>query len=833
MSDFNKKNLNDQQDKKTEALNAKTSSEFESNNTNKMVAKDQGNFTGSDQKDKKLLDNEVERLIEKVKSDEDLELSTTSKQNKGESSLKLNKLYKIKFSEFQFRRTILKHIFIPTDAEYVKNFFTKKIEKINGREKTFYYLNDKTLTKKDVDKLNKIARDIKKQKGRINFLPLIASFVVVILILVFAYFFRNIISRKIVVSASESIFGAKCDIGFVDFNLFDTHFQIKDYVVANKNSPMKNLFQIKNIDLYFDLLELSRGKFVCKNIAVDGISWNTDRKISGALPKKEKAKKNENSILQNNPITKMIDDELKRIQLSVSVSNGLQAVREQTDPKLILQRQINAFKSPKIKDEILDFAPTFISSWEAEVNRVYADVQNMIATGQGFVTIDFQNIDSVEKITDAISKLTLLIEATDKNIKNVETLINKIENDAKEIETLAKNAESYIVSDFEHVKKTAADLKEIRTRGVSGFVSDLFKIFYLETLGNYYPRLMYLISKANEMQKTPKKENAPTLASKSWALERLKGRNFLFSDHSSPSLVFNNIQLSANTATKDFTIAGNVQNITNDADRLNKPITMAILSTQKQFKENFTGLVDLRKSKPVLANFKGDFAGLDLDLDANITGLPKLKGAFTTNAEVEIGKNNDLKIITSGIINNASLTIETFEPEFISDIYSQVLSRINTVDLTTSFFKVSGNAPQLKISTTVDEQIFASIQKQLQIELTHIKNMVIAEGKKMLEMIRAEYLPQINHSEEIIELVKLSLTDSKAFEKAIQNKINEANDRIKEITTKAVNKATEKVTEQIDQAQKQVQNEVQKQIENTKKQIQDQLKESLKNPFGW
>lgn len=773
--------------------------------------------TGDEYEVPKVSESQLEDIIENVKSDETLrsfDNATASEDaefaaeiKKSKKPLKLNKLFTRKFGEAQFQRKILKHIFIPNDKTFVEKHFVKAQDKKSGKA-IMVLSKQATLSRSEILKLNRIARDIQKQQHeRINFIPLVAACVAVLLVLMFAYLFRNIISRKIVVSASEAAFGAKCDIKFIDFNLFDTHFQIKEYAVANQNAPMKNLFEIKNIDIKFNLLELSRGKFVCENIAVDGISWNTDRKTSGALPKKVKSQKDESSILNNNPVMQMINSELEQIKNGVSLSNGFEALREQTDPKLILQREMNAFQSPKIKDEIIDFVPTFVDSWKVQASQTESNVRSLVSKGQDISEIDFQNMSSPEEIQNFIVKITEMIAVSKKNIEGVQDLSSKIQDDVKKIETLGKNIETYVSADINHVKKVAAQIKDIKAKGASGFVSDLFRVFYLETLGSYYPRLMELIAMANQAQKSPKKENAQTLADKSKAMERLQGRNFLFSDHSAPTLLFKNVQLSGHSPDNDFTLAGDVQNITNDVDTWNKPITLSLSSTQKQFKETVQGTVDLRSATKSLVDVAGNFSGLDLDLDAKITGLPKLAGAFETSAEIEIGKNNDVRITTSGVVKNAKLTIEKFEPEILSRIYDEVLARINTVDVTTAFFKPNDSNLKLNILSTVDEQIFASIQKQLLVELARVRELVIAEGQKYLEQVKSECLPYLENADEVISLVKLAVTDSTAFEKMLQTKLKEAEVRLTQLATNKLNDAAN--------------------------QIKDQIKDALKLPFGF
>jgi uncharacterized protein TP_0481 len=773
--------------------------------------------TGDEYEVPKVSESQLEDIIENVKSDETLrsfDNATASEDaefaaeiKKSKKPLKLNKLFTRKFGEAQFQRKILKHIFIPNDKTFVEKHFVKEQDKKSGKA-IMVLSKQATLSRSEILKLNRIARDIQKQQHeRINFIPLVAACVAVLLVLMFAYLFRNIISRKIVVSASEAAFGAKCDIKFIDFNLFDTHFQIKEYAVANQNAPMKNLFEIKNIDIKFNLLELSRGKFVCENIAVDGISWNTDRKTSGALPKKVKSQKDESSILNNNPVMQMINSELEQIKNGVSLSNGFEALREQTDPRLILQREMNAFQSPKIKDEIIDFVPTFVDSWKVQASQTESNVRSLVSKGQDISEIDFQNMSSPEEIQNFIVKITEMIAVSKKNIEGVQDLSSKIQDDVKKIETLGKNIETYVSADINHVKKVAAQIKDIKAKGASGFVSDLFRVFYLETLGSYYPRLMELIAMANQAQKSPKKENAQTLADKSKAMERLQGRNFLFSDHSAPTLLFKNVQLSGHSPDNDFTLAGDVQNITNDVDTWNKPITLSLSSTQKQFKETVQGTVDLRSATKSLVDVAGNFSGLDLDLDAKITGLPKLAGAFETSAEIEIGKNNDVRITTSGVVKNAKLTIEKFEPEILSRIYDEVLARINTVDVTTAFFKPNDSNLKLNILSTVDEQIFDSIQKQLLVELARVRELVIAEGQKYLEQVKSECLPYLENADEVISLVKLAVTDSNAFEKMLQTKLKEAEVRLTQLATNKLNDAAN--------------------------QIKDQIKDALKLPFGF
>lgn len=740
---------------------------------------------------------DIQAIIEEVKNEQAQVDTHVDTMEDKKAKTELNTFFTKTFSERFFHAHILKRIFILKDREFVQAVVTKQTSIVKGKEKTYYAFDKTKLEQSDIIRLNKIANEIKKQGGRVNFLPLIAALVTICLIFVFAYFFRNKISYHLVVNASEKAFGAKCDIGFIDFNLFETHFTIKDYAIANKDFPMKNICEIKNIDIQFNLLELSRGKFVCENIAIDGIRWNTDRKTSGALPASQNTKSEINSFLENMPLMVRINEELDAMKNGISLSNGLYAVREMTDPRLIIERNIARFQSPRIKDEILNFIPVFLDKWESLVEKTKQDIVELVERGKNIVEVDFDNMKVIEEIQTILTKINEFIDLTKIASEKVKYIVGEIREDAENIKNLVTTIEEYLKNDFEQVKTISANIKEFQTNGIGGFVSELVRVFYLRTLGSYYPRFIALLSTLSESQTSTQIEKKPSLMDKSRMLERLDGRNFLFSDRSAPSLLFKNIQVSAQNADNSFSIAAAVQNLTNDADKLNKPVTISLHSTQDEFVEHISGIVDLRTRSDEFVDVAGDFAGLNLDLNSHILGLPSLTGAFETSAKLVINKNNDLQISTSGVINNAVLELEAFEPEFISNIYREVLSYIHTIDLHTVFTKPVNSDFSLDIHTTVDNQIFEGIKKRLALELKRIKDLVIEEGKRMLEKIRTEYISQIAYGNEVLDAIQLAVTDSDAFLELLKQKQKEADARIKQLTAEKISDTANKIKDKI------------------------------------
>ena len=97
----------------------------------------------------------------------------------------------------------------------------------------------------------------------------------------------------------QSAFGAKTELSSVNVEFLGASITIKNLQQANKNSPMKNLFQADKIEIKFNLTQALRGKFDAENIELSGFAVNTERKTTGELPKKEKKQKKQKQKSEN------------------------------------------------------------------------------------------------------------------------------------------------------------------------------------------------------------------------------------------------------------------------------------------------------------------------------------------------------------------------------------------------------------------------------------------------------------------------------------------------------------------------------------------------------
>ena len=123
-----------------------------------------------------------------------------------------------------------------------------------------------TFEKKQLSQLQTMAVEIKQNKGRVKFLPLIATVAFVAAVIIAVSLTKNIVARKVITSTCESIFEAKCDIDYINISFIKSSFNMKGWQVANKKEPMKNVFSVESVTFDIDLNQLLKARFVANEL---------------------------------------------------------------------------------------------------------------------------------------------------------------------------------------------------------------------------------------------------------------------------------------------------------------------------------------------------------------------------------------------------------------------------------------------------------------------------------------------------------------------------------------------------------------------------------------
>ncbi len=125
-------------------------------------------------------------------------------------------------------------------------------------------------------------------KGLIAFIAVVAAIVLLWVLVV------DTVVRRVIEQTGTRVVGARVDLADADLTLFPTGLTLTGLAVTNPDKPMKNAVEIQTMKMDLDPAYLIKRKVIVNNMIVAGLSFNTDRRTSGAIPRPQKPKEEEN-----------------------------------------------------------------------------------------------------------------------------------------------------------------------------------------------------------------------------------------------------------------------------------------------------------------------------------------------------------------------------------------------------------------------------------------------------------------------------------------------------------------------------------------------------------
>jgi len=112
----------------------------------------------------------------------------------------------------------------------------------------------------------------------------IAVFILIILLVLgVGYLFSDRIIANNIEETGEFFIGAKVDVGKADLTLMPLGISLNYLKIADPNSPMQNLIDVDKISFHLDGKYLFERKVIIKDMVIEGLKFNTERKKSGEV----------------------------------------------------------------------------------------------------------------------------------------------------------------------------------------------------------------------------------------------------------------------------------------------------------------------------------------------------------------------------------------------------------------------------------------------------------------------------------------------------------------------------------------------------------------------
>lgn len=708
---------------------------------------------------------------------------------------KLPKIYKKQYTEKAFEKKLLKHLYIETDKDLVKELFQTSTDK-KGRT-VMVVPKDKQIAKKDFARYKVLAKQIAEQKGGIKIVPLLAVIILIVVIGVVVTLFKNIVLEKAITSSMQKIFNAKTEIGLVDLQIFDASLEIKDLQQANKDSPMKNLFQIDNIKMNFNLTELLRGKFYAEEMVVSGVALDTERKTSGELPivhKTKEEKKTESQIQKKT-------DELKD-----SASKKLQEMFENYNPETVLANIKNELKSPEVAASITKEVQASVEKWKETPVQMQKDVTDFSKSVESVTKTNWGGIDNLTKLKEALETVNNAITKADSLKSSIESTTNSIKTDTQKVQEYSKQIEIAVKNDMALVDAKITEMKNLFSpSGLQNIMNEAVESVLYSVLGKYYPYVnkvkdaamsvkssgsgKAISEKSDSTEKKEKKQKKQAVTK-----ARLPGRTIYYKKNTVPKFLIQNVQASGyEYGTENLLFKGVATEVSSDQDVRGKPT-----SVQADFKilghnNSASAIIDAREDSTaslVALSYVG--GGYPIAADAQVF---KLNSTSDINAKLSAEKDGSFVIGGSLDMNISEMTGMTFEPAKVCQLYQKALSDVKklSVGFNVGYDVANGMVVSIENPEKLAGQLVNPIVNVLQGEL----NSIASDTKTKVTAMLSEKTNGATDKIAEFTNIKKSIEDSKSkvedINKQLELKKKELSKRIEDLTKSATSKAVEKV----------------------------------------
>ncbi len=713
---------------------------------------------------------------------------------------KIPSLFRKKYTAKKLEKKIYKKLYVPEDKKYVKGLFTE-VEKKGSKQTPIFAIppeKAEQLAKKDMKRLKALAKQIKSQKGRVNWVPLLVTLVFVAAIPVCFITFKNVIIKKAITVVCENIFEAKCDIEKVDFKLLDSSLKVRKIEIANKNDYMKNLVDIGSITIDFDLNQLLRKRFVADELSVLDVNSGTERKTSGELPPKkvkniQKGKAKAEKKASESGIGKLIAE--KKATAASSLESNITGLFNQLNPETLMQNFAAQLQTPAVSKQVQEQVPQIVAKWQAKPAEVQKTVNDLQKSVNDIVNFDFNSVQNNPlKIKEFIENLDSTYKNIDKVKNDANGVLKSFNADIAEADGLRKTVQNAVTHDMNFANSEINKIKSLNISDGTKLISGMFENVACDVLGKYYPYAVkgvnYLLDLKAKQGGKPKEEKAQKEKKEKYTVKRAPGRDIFYRQDKVPALW---IKKMAGSGPNFFAQA---TDISSNQDIINKPAKIDFNMDLMGLKHTAKLVVDFRTdTKEPLIRADYGLKNIPLLIPAEkfgaYPGVPSFDAKCAVDAVLKIFDDEGFELTGKGLLTDLKIATVPFEPEYASKIYSNVMGRINTVRANiTSGFTMSGGLKML-LDSDADVQVLNSLKKEMEAQLAGIKENLKAELTKKINEASGGALGQFGSLDEIKNKLTGSVNTANGYEKQLTQKRAEAEKQLKGKADEATKKATE------------------------------------------
>jgi uncharacterized protein (TIGR03545 family) len=693
-------------------------------------------------------------------------------------SKKVPGMFRKPYPEKRFNKKLLKFIEQPEDKKFLVSVFDLNDGVYTLKEALAKPLDkeagdgEKKARNKTVKRLTALAKAIKQNRqGVVKLLPLTAFAVLAAGLVIFFSFLMDPVLEGLLERGLENVFEARCDVNRFHLGLFRFRIGIESVTVANRDEPMKNLFETGKLEIRLRPQAVLRGKIYIEELRADSLRFGTPRTVSGAMPEFAARK----AAQREKPPTPPL----------VDLSNF--------DAMGLLNREYDKLASPKAFQSALTAYDEAKTRWEDQYTRTNAQVAELRNAVQPVLNINVNNIKSPEEAAKIVSDINALVSSVESTRNEVETIVDGIGGDITTAQNLERTAREALQGDIDHLKSyldlgSGGALKALEP-SIREILSD-----EVEQYLAYGQRALEAFEKIKALQaRIPKSEPKQKK-------QVFRGRNVAFPTQAYPAFYLG--EMASDFTLGDWNWGFDLRSVSSDPDLTGRPTELTLaLAEQESYGRTarFDGSADFRSNAQQYfsAAVTGNNFPLDLRGDLSAAGIGGFSGVIGFDANLSGGRGGAAAGGGGVDITEPRL----IDPEgTVAEVIAEVLTDQNDINLAVQFEHNPGGDDSFSVTTNIGDLIAAALKRAAE---RYIRQAEAAIEKALREKLSA-YLDEKWVSREDLDSIFAAVKGDKAavdrLKTSLEEKKNEAERKIRGAAEEAVKKAEDDAKRKAEEA---------------------------------
>ncbi|URA11285.1 TIGR03545 family protein [Thermospira aquatica] len=675
---------------------------------------------------------------------------------------KIHKMFKIKYSPTHWER-FLEKCYHESDREKLLSFFEQ--------DKKKRYVLRKDLTAEETQELSEIGKRIELGYSFLQVWKLVAVGVIFLGVSAFLALFQNKLLENAIEKSLEAVFDAKVDVVGVRLNIPGLSFSFRSLTVGDAENPYRNLFELGKTELKLNPDALTLGRVVFENVQCEDIRWGTSRTTPGTLSRVSRGEKSMASSEEKAPANKVPTMDFSQVKENFSSLISSQRTNLKSEQTLL-----------RVNTELSNTIEQWMKTYEQK-NAQLAQLSTQAAEIQKIQVASLKTVEEAQKAFSQIDAFSKSLSSIGGDIKTTgqqfKTTYEKALQSQKTIATAIAEDKAYLQS---LISLPVTDGKNI--------LQGMADKFLRQKLGAIYTYGMRAWRYAEKIKSDPSQKP------KKQGYRRLNGRDIPYPSDPYPSFLLKNLQSSVENTDRRF--EARLQNVSSDPYKWDKPIQLTYRQLEKLQNYALNVSLDIRSNAvtPLVAEFKGEglpFSVSDLGFlkISNLSASMKIVSSFQWDRDKSTGK---ISVILSG------LRWEKVDlADFVTKVVTEILAETPSIDVVVTYTILSDGNLQFTLASSLDTvlqkkigEYLAKTAKELEEIVEKQLNVLLQQGLSQNELL-AKNLQNIN------QLSLKSLSDVTSYEKLVETKKKEVENRIEQIKKEQEEALKKKAQEAVQQ----------------------------------